>query len=359
MSRPQHDGVESVRSCGVEPETGRTGRTEWLRTQQVGRRAALLAVTTFAVAACSRRASPDEASQPAARAPARSMPSIPSSADLPVPPPYEVLSGEVERPCKVAAIRWLETALTWTPQSGGGGGAADRLRRAKQPDTVAADVRPLLTGDVASTLAVTYAQYGGLARDRTSASVMVTAEQTVRPRAGERPLSRGVTLDVRLVKAGRDWRVSQVLLPPASRRVEGVSDAARRTLASDRILLPATARADVDAGLVDDRVLTLLAELSDRWTLEVLVLRSGHPRNVFGTDRPSNHTLGRAVDIWAIDGIPVINQRKADWRGLMTAAAALGVNEIGGPKDLDARPRQRPYYTDSVHQDHVHLGFDI
>jgi hypothetical protein len=325
----------------------------------VSRRAALAAASAIAVSAC---AGPDSNDPPARRTATTTTGSPPATTppavELPVTAAYRILAGEVERSCKEAAVRWLEAALTWTPAAGGSAGAADRVARIGQPGTALAGLRPLLTDDVASTVAITYPQYGGLSDDRTTASVMVTVEQTVRPRPGERPGSRGTTLDVRLSKAGRSWRVSRVLAPPGPRPAGATGEIADRVLASDRLLLPAAARADVRAGLVEDRLLTLLTRLSARWTVGVQVLRSGHPRNVFGTSRASNHTLGRAVDIWSLDGVPVVDQRAADWRGLMSAAADFGVDEIGGPEDLDGRARRRPYFTNDVHQDHVHLGFD-
>lgn len=115
----------------------------------------------------------------------------------------------------------------------------------------------------------------------------------------------------------------------------------------------------MESGVVDDRVLSMLTELAKRWKLHVLVLKSGHPRNVYPTKRVSNHTRGLAVDIWKINDIPVIEQGRSPWQAVMKAAAALGANEIGGPKDLDKGAGRKPYFTNAVHQDHLHLGFDI
>lgn len=38
----------------------------------------------------------------------------------------------------------------------------------------------------------------------------------------------------------------------------------------------------------------------------------------------------------------------------MTAAAAAGSTEVGGPVDVGPRP----LFSDDVHQDHAHIGFD-
>lgn len=51
--------------------------------------------------------------------------------------------------------------------------------------------------------------------------------------------------------------------------------------------------------------------------VDVPVLRSGHSVTVFGTDRTFNHAVGRGVDIWALDGIPVIERERSPWRPAM------------------------------------------
>jgi hypothetical protein len=42
----------------------------------------------------------------------------------------------------------------------------------------------------------------------------------------------------------------------------------------------------------------------------------------------------------------------------MEAAAAYGATEIGGPEDLDGETGRRPFFSDALHQDHLHLGFE-
>ena len=102
----------------------------------------------------------------------------------------------------------------------------------------------------------------------------------------------------------------------------------------------------------------------------VAVLRSGHPRKVFGASTVSNHTTGRAVDIWAVDGVPVIRQNngityeessvaRADrkqpaFRVTSTLLRKEQVGEIGSPWNLD--PSGQPSFTDPVHQDHLHVA---
>jgi len=219
-------------------------------------------------------------------------------------------------------------------------------------------MRRWIEDHVASTLQVTYPQYGGLSRDLRSASVMVVATQTFRETSRSAPRRRQFIVDVRLERTASAWHATKAIVPGRAGGASSTTIDPRRILANQNLILPDPARADVVAFTIDDRVLTMLEGLSKQWRLTVQVLKSGHPRNVFATDRVSNHTLGRAVDIWAIDGKPVIDQKASSWRAVMREAARLGANEIGGPADLDTVAGRRPYFTNNVHQDHIHLGFD-
>lgn len=137
-----------------------------------------------------------------------------------------------------------------------------------------------------------------------------------------------------------------------------LSGSADSVLSNPGIDLPDSARWDIESGAIDARVLDLLAELARDHRLSVTVLATGHPNNVFASRRVSNHTVGRAVDIWAIDGRPVVEQRQPD--GALAALArsllARGVTELGGPWDLDGPGGAS--FANTVHQDHLHLGFD-
>lgn len=270
--------------------------------------------------------------------------------------PYAVLPGEVEPACKLAAVRALEAALTWRDGASGLEAAQERLVALGVPATAPASLAPLLEDGAWSSLRITYPQYGGLLADTSEASVMIAAERLSAVDAGRSPES--LTVDTRLVRRGDAWQVTEQALALPAPAAPGLTDAARAVLDHDRIDLPAAARADVEAGIVDDLVLSMLAGLAEQWRVSVLVFTSGHPLNVFGTDRQSNHTRGRAVDIWAIDDVPVIDRARSPWREVMEAAAALGSDEIGGPKDLDGVRGRRPYFADHVHQDHLHLGFE-
>jgi hypothetical protein len=127
-------------------------------------------------------------------------------------------------------------------------------------------------------------------------------------------------------------------------------------LSSSRIDLPPAARADVMSGQVHDSVLHAMLTLSQTFRLGISVVRSGHPVDVFGTNRPSDHPLGRAFDTWRIDGHAVVDPRTpaALVTEFMHACAAAGAYNVGGPHLLGSAPQ---FFSDRTHHDHVHAGF--
>jgi hypothetical protein len=114
--------------------------------------------------------------------------------------------------------------------------------------------------------------------------------------------------------------------------------------------------ADLAAGRLDVRVVSLLAALTDRHAIRVSCLRTGHSRFVRGTRRISNHTVWRAVDIDRVDGVPVSPGSPAA-RALATwldrLDGPLRPAEIGSPFAFG----RRPWFTDEGHQAHLHIGY--
>ena len=132
--------------------------------------------------------------------------------------------------------------------------------------------------------------------------------------------------------------------------------AALALLDEPRVDLPDSAQWDLQRGFVDDRVVELVRTLATDHELRVTVFGTGHPANVFGTDRTSNHTAGRGVDIWSIDGRPVAEQRDAPVIvSIIEKARAFGATEIGAPVDTDGSGGS--VFTNTVHHDHLHLAF--
>jgi hypothetical protein len=168
------------------------------------------------------------------------------------------------------------------------------------------------------------------------------------------------TLDLRLRRAGGRWVLDQLASiggDPVPRPAR-LPAAARLVLDDRRIQLPDSARWDIHRGAVSERLLRTMRAMAERQPYAVTVLVSGHPANVFGTSRRSNHTAGRAVDIYAIGGRLVVHQHQGDTSASRLARWLDGrpISELGSPWPLpggDARS-----FTNTVHRDHLHVGFD-
>lgn len=291
-----------------------------------------------------------------ARDPATTPPATSSSPVRPALPrtvPFTVADDEPARPVKRAAAAYLETLFTFRPGDGSIAAARRRLEaRGLTPEPSAA-AEPLLRGATEGTVRVIYPQLGGLRSARASVMAVVRLSQ----RHGDRLITRTRTIDVRLSKSGDDWRVTRLASlggrAPAPAKPSTLS---KKVLATSTIELPDSARWDVQAGRVDDRVLRLLLRLARTHELSVAVFASGHPANVFGDPVTSNHTRGRAVDIWAIDRTRVATYGRESGsspaRTLMKTAIRSGSTEVGGPVAV------RGAFTNTLHKDHLHFGFD-
>jgi hypothetical protein len=260
----------------------------------------------------------------------------------------------VQPAVKAQAARLLEAVGAWQAQGGGGRAAARaRARRAGFDATLADALGPLLGEGDAAAVRVVDAQYGGILAS--SASVLVVLDQWRAPASGQ-VSAGGTTVDVRLVRDSPRWRVVEVHPAAPGPAASSLSGAARSVLQDRRIRLPFAAHADVVAGRIHDSVLDLLLALAGRHTVDVSVLRSGHPLLVFGTARRSAHPLGRAVDVWALDGRPlVLPENEALASSAMRFAVAHGATNVGGPALLGG-PQ---YFSDDTHQDHIHLGLPV
>lgn len=130
-------------------------------------------------------------------------------------------------------------------------------------------------------------------------------------------------------------------------------------LSHPRIGLRPEARGDVAAGLIDPRVLQVLLFLAERHHLNsVGPLITAHSYYIRGTNIPSNHAFGRAVDITVIDGagVSVANSAALDAMELvLTLPPPLLPDELGGPWLL-SHPSVDVFTRD--HGDHLHIGWD-
>lgn len=277
---------------------------------------------------------------------------------LPPPPParYSPVPGESAVEAKQLASDLVQALASYaegegTPEeslarTGPMGGTADLI----------ADAAVLLDPVAASRGEIVYPQLGGLTS--TDASVMVVLRQRLDGPGGVREVSR--TIDVRLQNTAGGWMVVDIASlgdvdpPPNATQ----SAQATAVLTNANITMPDTAIWDIREGRVDARVLEVLAEIGADHQIAVSTIVSGHPIEVFGTARPSNHSAGRAVDIWAVDGQPVVLQRQegSAVHALVRQLLDRGVEELGSPWDLDG-PASSASFTNDVHQDHLHIGF--
>lgn len=202
---------------------------------------------------------------------------------------------------------------------------------------------------------VIYPQLGGLTADK--ASVMVVTRQTIG--RGSEPAETVIrTIDVRLVRDESGWRFDH--LASAGGSFGSIEELAlAHEVANDpRIEMPDSARLDILAGRVSPVLLDVMAQLADVTPYSVTVLATGHPHNVFDTDRQSHHTVGRAVDIHRIGDTLVIEdheQGSASMRAMQWMLDHPDVVQVGGPWDFDGQGSSRSF-TNTVHLDHIHLA---
>lgn len=159
-----------------------------------------------------------------------------------------------------------------------------------------------------------------------------------------------------------DWYVTKVLEQAATYEVAPAlgSGNAADLLDNPNVSLTPNARGDLEAGIIDQRVIDFLVWAAQRHTIAVSVLKTGHSTNVAGTNRVSNHTLGRGADIYAVDG-ETVNPSSQAGRALAIEASQLAPpgrpDEMGVPwadlTDLQG------VFTDGSHQNHIHVGWDI
>lgn len=267
------------------------------------------------------------------------------------PPPYSPPTTEVSREGKRVAGRTAQALTTYEP-----GATAQAVARRVGPGdgdlaSLARMLDPVVNPDARSSSTVVYPQLGGLTAD--AMSVMVVVRQR-REAEGGATATETRTLDVRLRLVDGRWRFAELASVggTAVERPLEISAAARAVVDNPRIELPDSARWDIYRGEVDEELLQTMVDAARRHAYAVAVFKSGHPYEVFGTDRPSAHTAGYAVDVYAVDGAPVVQQRESDTPAhrLASSLYAGGVSQIGSPWLLGTGS-----FSDAVHQDHIHL----
>ncbi len=323
----------------------------------IGRRAALLgaAGAVLGVAGCSGGSGGGSGGRTPSPTGTPSAAVSRTGAALPHTTPWQPSPADIDPQVKLRAVRLVEAIGAW-PQGGGGvAKAGARVAAQGLPASLAGQAGPLLPAAGSAALQVIEAQYGGILSD--SASVLVVCDQWTRD--GDGPVrAGGTTVDVRLSRAQPRWKVTALHPARPGPPAATLSDPARRVLADPRVQLPPAATADLRGRVVHPSVPRAMLELAGTYRMSVSVVRSGHPIDVFGTDRPSDHPLGKAFDVWRIDGHPVVDP--ATSRRLietfMRDAAAAGSYNVGGPIQLTGGGPDQ-FFSDATHHDHVHVGF--
>jgi cell wall-associated NlpC family hydrolase len=154
-------------------------------------------------------------------------------------------------------------------------------------------------------------------------------------------------------------RVSSAPVDPSQLGAEGTGGTptpeTRALLANQNVVFDPDGVADLEAGRIDPRVVAVLTKLSQDHKITVSCMCSDHSKFTTGGS-VSNHHFGRGVDIAAIDGVPV-NPSNFDAREiamkLQDLDPSIRPNEIGTPWAITGPG----YFTDSGHQDHLHIGF--
>ncbi|MEI6447477.1 MAG: lytic murein transglycosylase [Actinomycetes bacterium] len=153
--------------------------------------------------------------------------------------------------------------------------------------------------------------------------------------------------------SGADPSIGQVMLMSKS-------SLARRVLGDQRITIYECGRSDIEAGIVDSRILATLLYLANRgMNPTVSSLKCGH--GYYTTSgNVSEHSFGSAVDIAAINGVPILGNQGV---GSITDRANRALVALQGTMrphqiiSLMTYPGADNTFAMGDHDDHIHVGF--
>jgi len=133
----------------------------------------------------------------------------------------------------------------------------------------------------------------------------------------------------------------------------------RRLLADPRLEVYSCGRTDIRTGQLDRRLLATLAYLSEQgFRLSITSLLCGRHGSITTSGNVSNHSYGNAVDIAAINGVPVLGNQGP---GSLTEALLKSVLRLQGtlrPTELiSLHELGGPSFAMGDHADHVHIGW--
>jgi Transglycosylase SLT domain len=116
---------------------------------------------------------------------------------------------------------------------------------------------------------------------------------------------------------------------------------------------------DLKRGAIDPRVMALIAAISQKHSILISSLRSDHSM-MTSSGNVSNHYLGRAMDIAAVDGVScTVTSTDGPCGRLARALAQLPPGQVPTELIYCFDPDgPGPAWAQSDHCDHVHAGFD-
>jgi hypothetical protein len=137
----------------------------------------------------------------------------------------------------------------------------------------------------------------------------------------------------------------------------------REVLADPRISIYPCGRSDIRSGVIDRRVLaTLEFMVASGFNPTVTSLNCGHSL-MTASGNVSEHSTGTAVDIAAVNGIPILgNQGKGSItdlviQRLLTLQGTMKPHQIISLMDGDDFPGSDNTLALADHADHIHIGF--
>ena len=133
----------------------------------------------------------------------------------------------------------------------------------------------------------------------------------------------------------------------------------KRVLSDPRLEIYSCGRTDIQNGVIGRRILALMEYLAEKgFRLTVTSLQCGHSF-LTASGNPSNHSFGNAIDIAAVNGIPILGNQGP---GTITEAVLKTVLQLQGtmePEELiSLMDFGGPSFPLSDHADHIHVGYD-
>ncbi len=271
-------------------------------------------------------------------------------------PPYEPAPGDVLTDRKQVGGRFAQAIATHGADVSAGDHAddlADRFGLELTTEFQALVAEAMEPGHEAVG-SVRYAQMGG--NRPTSASIMVWVDQERVTADGTRS-TEGRVFDVRVRLDGPNWVVDELASAggPEVIRPPDLPELAAAVVDHPSISMPDSARWDIYSGHTSDAMLQRMLDIADSHRYSVLVLHRGHPYHVFATAKVSRHSVGEAMDVYAVDDRLVVDSRyegSPAW-SLSRQLFDAGTGSIGSPWAFDGVGGRS--FTDDVHQDHLHI----